>query len=261
MHQSHSTAHPSNTVRWLVQILNTENLGPSNIVRVCNIVGGWLQQNISAALCIQIIRHERRNNVWRECLVIVKNFKQRHEDGDSFFFSMDLGNDGTYVAYSGLTDRQGARTFSCMAFWFFMVHTKLTNSECRSHLLSLPISTYSLFCSKVLYWKMKRQGCLFGCSPHFEDVCSIRFPLQLSLIMMWQYVRPSGSYSQRVDINASCGTFWNTSSSTFRKLLTLSHLRTCLPNMGEKQYTCRVWSGGGRRYLMNTMLSYGTGYT
>lgn len=61
MHRSHATTCQTDVVRQLVQSLNSEGIRPSNIARVCNAAGGWLEQ----------------------------------EEDNSFYFAMDLGDDGT----------------------------------------------------------------------------------------------------------------------------------------------------------------------
>lgn len=55
------TTCQTDVVRQLVQSLNSEGIGPSNIARVCNAADGWLEQ----------------------------------EEDNSFYFAMDLGDDGT----------------------------------------------------------------------------------------------------------------------------------------------------------------------
>lgn len=94
MHRSHATAHRWHVVRRLVSCLSSEGIGLSNIARVCNAAGAWSEQNIIPRQCGEIVRSYRRNNVGRECLGIIKYFKQREEDDGSFFFSMDVGDDG-----------------------------------------------------------------------------------------------------------------------------------------------------------------------
>lgn len=94
MHRSHATAHRSNAVCRLVTRLNTDGIGPSNIVRVCNAAGAWAEQNITVRQCSEIVRSDRRKNAGRECLGIIKYFKHREENDDSFFFSVDVGDDG-----------------------------------------------------------------------------------------------------------------------------------------------------------------------
>lgn len=121
-----------------------------------------------------------------------------------------------YVAYSGSIGEQGARTFSCTTCWFLMLHTELTNSKSPSHLSLVSTSSHSLFCSVVLYYKMKRCRLSLGCSPNFIDVCSTGLQLLLLLIRMRQYVRLLESYSQRAGIRTVCGTFEKMSLSTFR---------------------------------------------
>lgn len=88
--------HRSNAIRRLVSRLDSEGIGPSNIARVCNaVVGACQEQTIIASQCGEIVRGERRNNVGRDCMGIIKYFKQREKDDDSFFFFMDVGDDGT----------------------------------------------------------------------------------------------------------------------------------------------------------------------
>lgn len=40
LHRSHSTGHRKNAVHRLVCSLNSKGIDPSNIARVCNVVGG-----------------------------------------------------------------------------------------------------------------------------------------------------------------------------------------------------------------------------
>lgn len=95
LHRSHSALYRSDIVRQLVCSLNSEGIGPSNIARVCNAASGWTEQHITSRQCGEIVRQERRNNVGRECREIVRYFKQRQEEDGSYFFAMDLGEDGT----------------------------------------------------------------------------------------------------------------------------------------------------------------------
>lgn len=44
--------------------------------------------------CAEIIRKGRKNNVDKECLGIVKYFQQKQKEDESFYFAMDLGDDG-----------------------------------------------------------------------------------------------------------------------------------------------------------------------
>lgn len=35
----------------------------------------------------------------RECLTVVKYFRQRQEEGESYYFVMDLGDNGTFSSF------------------------------------------------------------------------------------------------------------------------------------------------------------------
>lgn len=55
----------------------------------------WFEQNITSRQYAEIIRKGRKNNVGKECLDIVKYFQQKQEGDESFYITMDLGDDGT----------------------------------------------------------------------------------------------------------------------------------------------------------------------
>lgn len=94
LHRSHSTGHRMNTARRLVCSLNSEGIGPPNIVRVCNTVVGLPEQHITARQRDHIVRRERRNNMGKECMEIVRYFQRRQQENGTFYFAPDLGDDG-----------------------------------------------------------------------------------------------------------------------------------------------------------------------
>lgn len=53
------------------------------------------EQNISARQWKHIVRRERGEIMWAQ-LETVKYFKLRQEDDGSFYFAMDLGDEGTF---------------------------------------------------------------------------------------------------------------------------------------------------------------------
>lgn len=75
MHLPHSSVYRLNAVCQLVRIFNSEGTGSSNIARVRNAVGGWLEENTTTHQCDKIFRSEWRNNMGKECFGIVKDSK------------------------------------------------------------------------------------------------------------------------------------------------------------------------------------------
>lgn len=65
-----------------------------DVVRVCKAIGGLSKQTSSHVSVMKLLG----DNVGRECLEILNYFKRRQEEDGSYYFDMELSDDGTLVS-------------------------------------------------------------------------------------------------------------------------------------------------------------------
>ncbi|KAK2969093.1 hypothetical protein RJ640_013780, partial [Escallonia rubra] len=76
-HRSHSKYHRTNVCNSLVSDLNHKGLKASQITRVVNVMKPSEEADVTPRQCSSIIRIERKNNVGKECHVIIKHFQEK----------------------------------------------------------------------------------------------------------------------------------------------------------------------------------------
>ena len=90
---SHNKLRRSEFTKSVVSKLYEEGLTSSKISKVVNAMGEEI--NITPVQISTIISSQRKNNVGRECQGIIKHFQRKSTLDGSFYFDMQLAEDGT----------------------------------------------------------------------------------------------------------------------------------------------------------------------
>ncbi|XP_061361625.1 protein FAR1-RELATED SEQUENCE 5-like [Gastrolobium bilobum] len=83
----------SNLTKSVVSKLYQEGLRSSKISKVVSAMNK--EVNLTPVQINSIISSQRKNNVWRECQGIIKHFQKKSMVNGTFYFDMDLAEDGT----------------------------------------------------------------------------------------------------------------------------------------------------------------------